>query len=109
MGRNKGLNSLGSFLGLFALMSGLISGFAPASRVLANTPDPASVTIAGSLDSEIGCAGDWDAACALAHLTYDSSDDVWQGSWTIPAGSYEYKAALNDGWNENYGLNAAPG
>ena len=33
-------------------------------------------------------------------------DDVWQGSWQIPAGSYQYKAALNDSWAENYGLNA---
>ncbi len=72
-------------------------------------PDPTSVTIAGSLESEIGCAGDWDAACAAAHLTYDSSDDVWQGNWTIPAGNYEYKAALNDAWDENYGLNAVSG
>jgi hypothetical protein len=37
-------------------------------------------------------------------LAYDAADDVWQGSWTLPAGSYEYKAALNGSWNENYGL-----
>ncbi len=70
---------------------------------------PASVTIAGSLDSEIGCTGDWDPACAVAHLTYDANDDVWQGTFTLPAGSYEYKAALNDSWTENYGKNASPG
>ena len=58
----------------------------------------------GSLQSEVGRPGDWDPACAATHLTYDASDDVWQGSWTLPAGSYEYKAALNDSWDENYGL-----
>ena len=40
------------------------------------------------------------------HLTYDGNDDVWQGTFTVPAGSYEYKAALNDSWDENYGANA---
>ncbi len=70
---------------------------------------PSSVTIAGSLQSEVGCPTDWDPSCATTHLTYDAADDVWQGSWTIPAGAYEYKAALNDGWAENYGLHAAPG
>ncbi len=74
-----------------------------------SSPNPASVTIAGSLQSELGCPGDWDPACATTHLSFDASDDVWQGSWSVPAGDYEYKAALNDGWDENYGLHAAPG
>jgi glucan 1,4-alpha-glucosidase len=70
------------------------------------TPNPTSVTIAGSLQSEAGCAGDWDPACATTHLTYDAADDVWQGTFALPAGGYEYKAALNDSWTENYGLHA---
>ena len=71
-----------------------------------SAPAPASVTIAGSLQSEVGCAGDWDPACPQTHLTYDASDDVWQGTFSLPPGDYEYKAALNDSWDENYGLNA---
>jgi len=67
------------------------------------------VTIAGSLQSEVGCRGDWQPDCAASHLTYDANDDVWQGVWAMPAGSYEYKAALNDSWIENYGQHAAPG
>jgi len=67
---------------------------------------PTSVTIAGSLQSEVGCPGDWDPGCAITHLAYDFSDDVWQGTWTLPAGSFEYKAALNDSWTVNYGLHA---
>jgi glucan 1,4-alpha-glucosidase len=70
------------------------------------TPNPTSVTIAGSLQSAAGCAGDWDPACAVTHLSYDANDDVWQGTFTLPGGSYEYKAALNDSWAENYGLHA---
>lgn len=74
-----------------------------------HTDDPSSVTLVGSLQSEAGCAGDWDPACATSYLTHDGDDDVWQGSWSLPAGSYEYKAALNNSWDENYGANAQPG
>jgi len=71
-----------------------------------HTPVPTTVTVAGSLQAEAGCPGDWDPACAATHLDYDPSDEVWQGTFSLPAGSYEYKAALNDSWTENYGLNA---
>jgi glycosidase len=77
--------------------------------VLEAVVDPASVTIAGSVQSELGCAGDWDPACAATHLGYDAADDVWQRTFEVPAGSWEYKAALNDSWDENYGQNATPG
>jgi glucoamylase len=98
---------LPSLIGILGLMLGLLGPFASSDRVYADhTPDPTSVTIAGSLQSELGCPGDWDPACAATHLTYDASDDVWQGTFSLPAGSYEYKAALNDSWTENYGLHA---
>ena len=67
---------------------------------------PASVTIAGSFQSEVGCPGDWQPDCATMYLFYDANDDVWQNAFSIPAGNYEYKAALNNSWDENYGLNA---
>jgi pullulanase len=70
---------------------------------------PASVTVAGSLQSEAGCPDDWQPGCANTHLTYDSTDGVWQGTFNLPAGGYEYKAALNDSWDVNYGANAQPG
>jgi glucan 1,4-alpha-glucosidase len=84
----------------------LIGSMLVAPATASATPDPSSVTIAGSLQSELGCPGDWDPACATTHLTYDSNDDVWQGTFSVPAGSYQYKAALNDAWDENYGLHA---
>jgi len=88
----------------------LLAALAVCAAVLAPagaaTPNPTSVTIAGDLQSELGCSGDWDPACAASHLTYDANDDVWQGTFAVPAGSWNYKAALNDGWDENYGLNA---
>ncbi len=93
-------------LSLLALILGVIS---PQTVSASHTINPVSVTIAGSLQSEAGCAGDWDPACAATHLTFDAADDVWQGTWSLPAGSYEYKAAINDAWDENYGLHAASG
>jgi len=75
----------------------------------ASTPNPVSVTIAGDLQSELGCAGDWDPSCGATHLTYDPADDVWQQAFSVPSGDYSYKAALNDTWDESYGLNAVPG
>ncbi len=96
-------------VGAATLAASLLAGAHPIGPALANTPDPASVTIAGDLETALGCANNWDPACAAAHLAYDAGDDVWQNSWAVPAGSWQYKAALNDGWTENYGLNAAPG
>jgi len=74
-----------------------------------HTPNPVNVTIAGSLQDELGCPSDWDPSCAATYLTYDASDDVWQQIFTIPTGSYEYKAALNDSWDENYGAGGVQG
>ena len=87
----------------------LAVGLAILPAAASSTPNPTSVTVAGDLQSEAGCAGDWDPACAATHLTYDASDDVWQGTFSLPAGNYQYKAALNDSWDENYGLHAVPG
>jgi len=65
------------------------------------------VTVAGSLDSEIGCAGDWDPACEKAKLTL-RADGVWAGTFDLPEGDYEYKAAVNGSWTINYGANGVP-
>ena len=93
----------GGVLTALLLLASLLS---PSPAKAGHTPPPASVTIAGSLQSEVGCPGDWDPGCALTHLSPDPDDGVWQGVFSIPAGAHEYKAALNDAWDENYGLNA---
>jgi alpha-amylase len=70
-----------------------------------------SVTVAGSLQSEIGCPGDWDPACTASHLTFDTSDGLWKGTFPFngPAGTYEWKVAINDSWDVNYGAGGAAG
>jgi pullulanase-type alpha-1,6-glucosidase len=71
--------------------------------------NPTTVTVAGSLQSELGCPGDWQPDCVATHADYIQEDDVWQKTFNVPAGGYEYKVAVNDSWSENYGRFAAPG
>ena len=52
-----------------------------------DTPPPDGVTVAGSLQSELGCPGDWQPDCAASHLAFDADDEVWQGTFAFPAGS----------------------
>lgn len=67
--------------------------------------DPASVTLTGGLQSEIGCASDFQPSCAASALVFDSGNQVWQRTFTIPAGDFQYFAALNGSFAETYGLN----
>ncbi|MDN5766431.1 MAG: pullulanase-type alpha-1,6-glucosidase [Humibacillus sp.] len=70
---------------------------------------PDNVSVPGSHNSEMGCPADWQPDCDQAQLTRDQNDDIWKGTYAIPAGDYEYKAAVNKGWDENYGVGGAPG
>ncbi|RZS90368.1 pullulanase-type alpha-1,6-glucosidase [Motilibacter rhizosphaerae] len=94
-----------------ATSSGIVGDPAPVAS--AAGPDTAvvqssSVTLAGDLDSEMGCTKDWQEDCAAAHLT-KRSDDVWSASFDLPAGSFAYKVAIDDSWDENYGAGASKG
>jgi len=71
-----------------------------------NVVQPANVSVPGDLNSDMGCSGDWQPDCDQAQLTRGSDDDVWSKSYTLPAGGYAYKAAINKSWDENYGANA---
>ncbi len=70
---------------------------------------PNFVSVPGSLNSEMGCPGDWQPDCPQAQLTLDAKDSIWKGTYTLPAGDYAYKAAINKSWDENYGQGAVPG
>jgi pullulanase-type alpha-1,6-glucosidase len=64
---------------------------------------PAEVSIPGSLNSEMGCPGDWQPECEQAQLTLDPKDEIWKGTYSLPAGEFEYKVAIDRSWTENYG------
>lgn len=82
---------------------------APAGMPPPAAPKPDTVTIPGTIQSVLGCPGDWQPDCAVTYLTFDEDDQLWTATFAIPAGSYEYKAALNNSWDVNFGLNAEPG
>ncbi|HSV85628.1 MAG TPA: hypothetical protein VLH85_03570, partial [Levilinea sp.] len=98
-----------SAIGLLAMALGILAGLAPVAPVQIVAAESPTVAIVGSLQSELGCAGDWQPECAATELAYDAADDVYQGVFSVPAGNWEYKAALNDSWDVNYGANATPG
>ncbi|MGO0576609.1 pullulanase-type alpha-1,6-glucosidase [Ornithinimicrobium panacihumi] len=70
---------------------------------------PGAVSVPGSHNDEMGCAEDWQPDCAEAQLALDAKDSIWKGTYQIAPGSYEYKAAINNSWDENYGAGGAPG
>jgi glycosidase len=112
MRRPVGRLRVATILAVLALVAGILPAPTPLAALAppaARAADPATVTLVGNLQSELGCAGDWDPGCTATQLTYDATDGVWQGGFTVPAGSWEYKVALNGSWDENYGANAQPG
>ena len=74
---------------------------APGSAMASHTAEPVSVALAGTFQDELGCPGDWQPDCAATALVLE--DGVWQQTFTIPAGDWEYKVTLNGGWAESYG------
>ncbi|RKH60683.1 pullulanase-type alpha-1,6-glucosidase [Corallococcus llansteffanensis] len=79
--------------------SGLFTALVPLSSLAA----PTSVTVIGDLQSEAGCASDNNPTCAQTALTYDAADDVWQGSFTVPAGTWHFKVALDGSLSQTQG------
>lgn len=88
------------FLALLVLLS-----FMPAlgRQAQAQTDAPNLVVIPGTLQSKLGCPGDWQPECQNTALIFNEADGIWRGEFELPVGSYEYKVALNGSWDENYG------
>ena len=75
-----------------------------------HTPLPGTVTLVGSMQSELGCPGDWQPECDVTHLEpVVGQPGIFRGTFTVPAGGFEYKVAINESFNENYGAGGAPG
>lgn len=77
--------------------------------VVPEITQPTSVTIAGDLQTALGCGNNWDISCIETQLTLEDGDKIWQKTFMVPAGNWQYKAALNTSWAENYGANAKSG
>ncbi|MGO1506110.1 MAG: pullulanase X25 domain-containing protein, partial [Brachybacterium sp.] len=68
-----------------------------------------SVTLPGSHNAAMGCAGDWQPDCTAAQLTEDPESGLFTGTFDIPAGDHAFKVAVGGGWDENYGAGGVPG
>lgn len=84
-----------------ALLAGLLAPFTASTAGAAER----SVTLVGSLQSELGCAGDWDPSCTATDLVQEGAGTAYSKTFTVPAGTYELKVAINHSWAENYGAN----
>jgi len=85
------------------LLSSMVIG-APVPAVAAG---PGTVTLAGSLQSELGCASDWIPACDASELGPVPGTSTYAADVTVPGGSYEYKVTISGSWDENYGVDGA--
>ena len=70
---------------------------------------PDAVSVPGTANDEMGCTGEWQPECDEAQLTLDLDDQIWKGTYDLPAGEYFFKVAINRSWTENYGAGAVPG
>jgi hypothetical protein len=107
---------LGTSVRYRAILSehGVVQATSAPVTVTTAPPQPAvgSVTVAGSLQSELGCPDDWQPGCAATHLRFFPSDGLWHETFTFDAGeggSYEWKVAIDDSWDVNYGAGGAAG
>jgi hypothetical protein len=77
----------------------------PVSHILISTPynDPLNevtkVSLIGTIQDELGCANDYDYECDNPALQFNSDSNVWEGSFTLPAGCYTYQVKETVGCN----------
>lgn len=76
-------------------------------RNLIANPLTGMVNIPGSYQDEAGCSGDWQPDCAATAMTKGDDGKYYSGPFTLPAGDYEYKVALDGSWTVNYGSDGA--
>ena len=92
---------------LFAAVIALAVVLAPTLPAVAASD---TVALVGDLQSELGCPGDWQPECAATELKpVDGQPDLYRSSFQVPAGTWQYKVALDDSWTVNYGANGQPG
>ncbi|WP_239618168.1 pullulanase [Cohnella mopanensis] len=61
-----------------------------------------TATLAGNLQSKLG-GTDWTPS-DTATIMQDMGDGNYQFTGSLPAGTYEFKVAINGKWDENYGV-----
>jgi len=73
-------------------------------RGLIANPLTGMVNVPGSYQAQAGCSADWQPECDVTKMT-QGEDGKWvSGPFTLTAGDYEAKVALDGSWTTNYGM-----
>ncbi|GAA4625182.1 pullulanase-type alpha-1,6-glucosidase [Cellulomonas oligotrophica] len=86
-------------------LAGLVAALAPTAA----QADATGVVLVGSLQDELGCGADWDPACAATALAAGDVPGRWTSTFTVPAGAWEWKVALDGTWDAAYGADGGTG
>ncbi|MGE5140347.1 MAG: alpha amylase N-terminal ig-like domain-containing protein, partial [Rudaea sp.] len=63
-------------------------------------------TVAGDMQSELGCPGDWQPDCVRTLMVDPDGNGIYSFETTsLLAGSYQFKVARDEGWNTSYPAN----
>ena len=84
----------------FTAAAVIVLGLGTATSAPAQVAAERVITLAGSLQSELGCPADWDPGCDATSL---GTSAPYTKVFDVPAGTYEYKVTVNRAWDENYG------
>jgi len=97
---NPAMKRAWSILVILSLVLSML-GIAP-STVHANQP-PSKVVLVGNLQTKLGHDKEWDPAADATEMTA-TGDGEYRLTGVLPAGTYEYKIAIDGNWNESYGF-----
>lgn len=96
------------------IIASLLSSALVLTGAIAVTAAPAAAeertfALVGTLQDELGCAGEWLPDCIQTELAPTDTAGVYAAEFTVPGGTFAYKVAVNDTWAESYGLNGGGG
>ena len=62
------------------------------------------VNVPGSYQAQAGCPADWQPECTVTQMTQGEDGKWTSGPFSLTAGDYEAKVALDGSWTTNYGV-----
>lgn len=97
--------ALALLLVVLLLANGWTAAWGMPVRAADDAP-PVTVTLVGTLQQAAGASSNWDPEAPQTRMTH-KGDGLYEWSGRLPAGTYEYKFAINGSWAENYGQDGA--